>query len=87
MDFNYFLLPIIFINIKVQAHLEVNWTQINHFILQKNTKLAISQNDILAKCQSPKSLLFLHFSMNLSETFRIDVNIDFANNLGSGFLI
>ena len=29
----------------------------------------------------------LHFSMNLSETFSIDVNMDFANNLGSGILV
>ena len=27
------------------------------------------------------------FFMNLSETFRIDVNIDFASNLGSEILI
>ena len=32
MDFK-FVLPIIHINIKVQTKLEVNWTQINHFIL------------------------------------------------------
>ena len=43
--------------------------------LQKLTKVAISQNPILPKCHSPKSLLLLHFSMNLSETFRIDVNL------------
>ena len=47
-------------------------------ILQKITKMAISQNHILLKCHSPKSLLLLHFSMNLSETFRINVNMDFA---------
>ena len=40
--------------------------------------MATCQNAILAKCQSPKSL---HFFMNFSETFRIDVNMDFANNL------
>ena len=45
--------------------------------------MAISQNTILAKWQSPKSLL-LHFLMNLSETFRIDVNMDFANNIIRG---
>ena len=49
-------------------------------ILQKITKMAISQNLILPKCHSPKSLL-LHFSMNLSETVRINVNMD----LGSKF--
>ena len=38
----------------------------------------ISKCQILAKFQSPKSLLLLHFSMNLSETFRIGINIDFA---------
>ena len=31
------------------------------------------------KCHSPESLLLLHFSINLSETFRIDVNMDFAH--------
>ena len=48
--------------------------------------MAISQNAILAKCQSPKSLL-VHFLMDWSENFRIDVNMDFANNLVRGFLI
>ena len=86
MDFK-FVLPIIYINIKGKTQLEVNWTQIDHFGPQKTIKMAISQNAILAKCQSPKSLLLLHFSMNLSETFRIDVNMDFANNLVRGFLI
>ena len=45
----------------------------------------MSQNAILAKCQSPKSLILLNFSMNLSETFRIDVNMDFANNVEADF--
>ena len=40
--------------------------------------MAISQKPILPKSQSPKSLLLLHFLINLSETFAIDVNIDFA---------
>ena len=48
-------------------------------INQKVTKMAISQNSILCKCHSPKSLILLHFSMNLSETFRINVNMDFAH--------
>ena len=43
--------------------------------------MTISQNAILAKCQSPKSLLLIHFSINLSETFKINVNMNFANNL------
>ena len=47
--------------------------------LQKLTKVAISQNPISPKCHSPKSLLLLHFSTNLSETFRINVNMDFAH--------
>ena len=38
--------------------------------------MAISQNPILPKCYSPKSLL-LHFSMNLSETVsKIHIYID-----------
>ena len=61
------------LNIKEQTELKVNWTQIDHFTLRKTTKMVISQNAIMAKCQSPKSLL-LHFLTNLSETFRIDVN-------------
>ena len=68
---------------------KVNQTQIGYSIpkkLQKLTKVAISQNHILPKCHSPKSLLLLHFSMNLSETFRIDVNMDFAHtNFGRFF--
>ena len=47
MDFK-FILPIIYINIKDKIQLEVNWTQIDHFCLQKTIKIAISQNAILA---------------------------------------
>ena len=54
--------------------------------LQKLTKVAISQNPILPKCHSPKSILLLHFSMNLSETFRINVNMDFAHTNHGRFL-
>ena len=35
-------------------------------ILQKITRMAISQKPTLPKCHSPKSLLLLHSSMNLS---------------------
>ena len=49
--------------------------------------MAISQNPILPKCHSPKSLLLLHFSMNLSETFRINVNMDFAHTERGRFFI
>ena len=79
MDFK-LVLPSIYINFDIHIKFEVNQTQIGHSIpkkLQKLTKVAISQNPILPKCHSPKSLLLLHFSMNLSETFRIDVNMDF----------
>ena len=55
--------------------------------LQKLTKVAISQNPILPKCHSPKSLLLLHFSTNLSETFRINENMDFAHTNHGRFLI
>ena len=54
---------------------------LSQLILQKITKMAISQNPILPKCHSPKSLHLLHFSMNLFETFRINVNMDFADTL------
>ena len=56
-------------------------------MLQKITKMAISQNHILPKCHSPKNLLPLNFSMNLSEAFRINVNMDFAHNNPGRFLI
>ena len=55
--------------------------------LQKLTKVAISQNPISPKCHSPKSLLLLYFSTNLSETFRINVNMDFAHTNRGRFLI
>ena len=48
-------------------------------VLQKVTKMAISQNPILPKCHSPKSLLLLHFSINMSDTFRINVIMDFSH--------
>ena len=90
MDFK-LVLPRIYINFDIQTKFEVNQTQIGYSIpqkkLQKLTKVAISQNPILPKCHSPKSLLLLHFSMNLSETFRIDVNMDFAHTNHGRFLI
>ena len=86
MDYE-FVLPNISTDIEGQAKLEVNWTQIDHLACKKNRKMAISQNPILPRCQSPKSLLLLNFSMNLSETFRNDVNMDFLNINDGGFLI
>ena len=50
---------------------------------KKTTKTAISQNIILRKWRSPKSLPLLHFSIKFSETFRIDVNMDFAKILST----
>ena len=41
MDFK-FVFPIIFIDIKGKPKLEVNWTQMDHFGLQKTIKMAIS---------------------------------------------
>ena len=73
MDFK-FILSGIYINYSIPK------------IIPKITKMAISQNPILPNCHSPKSLL-LHFSMNLSETFRINVNMDFAHNNRGRFLI
>ena len=64
-----FVLPCIFhINFGIQTKFKVNQTQIGHSIPQKLTKVTI------------KSQL-LHFSMNFSETFRINVNVDFAHIL------
>ena len=37
-----FVLPVIYININGQTKLEVFGTQIDHFILEKTTKIAIS---------------------------------------------
>ena len=56
--------PIIFIKIKEQIKLKVNWTQIYHLSLQKNTKMAISQNPLLTKCQSPYSSYIFGFVWN-----------------------
>ena len=86
MDFK-LVLPGMYINFEIQTKFEVNQTQIGHSNLKKLTKVAIPQNPILPKCHSPKSLLLLHFSMNLSETFRIDVNMDFAHTNHGRFLI
>ena len=80
-DMNFkFVLPFIYINFDIQvwSQLDPNWPFYPPKKLQKNSKTAISQNPILPKCHSPKSLLLLHFSMNLFETFRINVNMDFA---------
>ena len=50
-------------------------------ILQKINEMAISQTPILPKFHLPKSLILLYFSMNLSENFRINVNMDFAHTI------
>ena len=59
----------IYINFNIQTKFEVNQTQIGHSILSQNKlqnipKIALSQNPILPKLYSPKSLLLLHFSIN-----------------------
>ena len=84
MDFK-FVLPIIYINFDIQT----NQTQIGHSIPKitlKVAKMAISQNPILPKCYSPKKPTPT-FSINLSETLRINVNMDFAHNNRGLFLI
>ena len=71
-----------YINFDIHTKFEVNQTQTGHSIpqkIQKLTKVAISQNPILHKCHSPKSLLLLHFLMNLSETFRINVKMNWRH--------
>ena len=72
-----FVLPII--NIKGKTNVEVNLTQIDHPLILKTTKMAISQNAVLANC--------VNFQNHYYYTFIIDVNMDFANDLRSGFLI
>ena len=60
-------------------------TQIRHIIPKKSLKWPYlnSPIPILPKCHSLKGLLLLHFSMNLSGMF--NVNMDFANNNCSRF--
>ena len=66
-------------NFSRQTKLEVNWSQIDHFSLQKNTKIGdISKSDF-AQVAITKKPTPLHFSTNMSETFKIEVNMDFAN--------
>ena len=87
MDFKS-VLAIISTDINGQTKLEVNWTQVDHFSLQKATKWPYLKVPFCPSVNNQKAcLLLLHFSMNLSETLRIDVNMDFANNnhLGSKF--
>ena len=78
MDFKFFVLPSIYINFNIQTNLKVNQTQIGHSIPKNTPKITISKHNF-SQCHSPKSLLLLHFSMNLSETFRINVNMDLAH--------
>ena len=63
MDFK-FVLPCSYIIFEIRTNFEVNQTQICHSI-PKNTKMAISQNPILPKCQLPKSLLLLHLRLKI----------------------
>ena len=80
-----FVLPSIYSNCDIQTNFEVNQTQIIHYIPINTPKT--HQNGHISKPHSPKSLLLLHFSMNLSETFRIVVNMDFAHTNRGRFLI
>ena len=69
------VLPFIYINLDIQTKFEVNQTQIGHSIpkknLQKSTKMAISQNQILSKCLHQKaysSYIFQWIRLKLSES-------------------
>ena len=85
MDFK-FVFSIISIDIKGQTKLEDKWAQIDHFCLKKHNNGHISKCHF-AQVSITEKLLLLHFSMNSSETFRIDENIDFANTVHGAFLI
>ena len=89
-DMNFkFVLTSIHINVDIQTKFEVNQNQID--ILSQKTpkthqsdhilKLHFSQVPFTKKPTSPT------FSMNFSETFRINVNIDFAHINHGQFLI
>ena len=74
MDFK-FVLACIYINFDIQTNFEVNQTHIGHSI-PKNTPKN-HYNDHISKphftqVSFTKSLLLLHFSMNLSESFVAD---------------
>ena len=71
-------LPCIYINFNIQTKFKSIRSKLA-ILSQRNSKTH-------QKCHSPKSLL-LHFSMNLSETFRINVNMDFAHINHGRFLI
>ena len=97
MDFKS-VLSMICIDIQGQTNLEVNWTQIYHFALQppKPTKNGhISWKSHFAFTSIPFFILPVNhqkaysptFFMDLSETFRIDVNMDFTSTNHGGFLI
>ena len=75
MDFKFVCLvfTLTLIYIPILKSIRPKFAILSPKILQKLTKVAKSQNLILPKCHSPKSLL-LYFSMNFSETFRINVN-------------
>ena len=68
-----FVLPIIYINFDIQTNFEVNPSQ-----LDPNWPFYLKQS-LNAQASFTKKLLLLYFSMNLFETFRIDVNMDFEN--------
>ena len=84
MDFK-FVLPSIYINFDQQTNFEVNQTQLLSQKYSKNHYNGHISKPILPRCHSPKSLLLLHFTMNLSQTLRINVNMDFAHTYRSRF--
>ena len=78
-DMNFkFVLPFIYINFDIQTKFEVNQTKIGHYILQNTPKT--HQGSQISKPHFAQVLF-----TNLSETFRINVNMDFAQILSPKF--
>ena len=74
----------------MQTNFEDNQTQIGHYIPKKNSKTHQSghiSKPHFAQVSFTKKTTTPTFSINLPETFRINVNMDFAHTNHGRFLI
>ena len=84
MDVKFFLPSFLLI---LRDKPSLSWTQIDHLSLQNSLKWPYLKIPSCSSVNHQNANCLLHFFMNLYETFRIDVNMDFANTNHGRFLI
>ena len=86
MDFK-FVLPYIYINFDIQTNFAVNQTQFGHSIPKNTPKNQYLKTPFCQSVIHQKAYFSYIFQRNLSESFRINVNMDFSHTNCGRFLI